>query len=87
MPHITVRRYQADADRSSSDFDVRSEDLRHLERCLQVILRAAQAERGLGLWSGADPEVWKGEALVGRLRPEGDIAELAHRAIATLRCP
>ena len=84
MPHITVRRYQADEGRSRSDFDIQSEDLRHLDRRLREVLRTAQAERGVGLWSAADPEIWMGSTFIGRLGPEGDIAELARRAMAEL---
>jgi hypothetical protein len=84
MPHITVRRYQADAERSKSDFDLRSEDLRHLDRRLQEVLRSAQAERGVGLWSDADPELWVGHTFVGRLGRGGDIARLARQAMEDL---
>jgi hypothetical protein len=84
MAHITVRRYQADADRSVNDFDLHSEDLRQLARSLREVLGEAQARRGVGLWSDADPEIWMGHIFVGRLGPEGDIAELTRLAMAEL---
>ncbi len=44
----------------------------------------AQAERGKGVWSDTDPEVWIGAAFVGRLRRGGDIAQLAQLAMDDL---
>jgi hypothetical protein len=38
----------------------------------------------VGLWSNADPEVWMGPTLVGRLGPKDDLAELARNALARL---
>ncbi len=84
MHHITVRRHQADEARSLSDFTVNAEDPRKLDHHLRDVLRTAQAERGTGVWSSADPEVWIGVTFVGRLGPGGDIAQLAHRAIERL---
>jgi hypothetical protein len=84
MHHITVRRHQADETRSLSDFTVHAEDTRKLDHHLRDLLRTAQAERGTGVWSNADPEVWIGVTFVGRLGPGGDIAQLAHLAIEDL---
>jgi hypothetical protein len=74
MHQVTVRRWQADQARSTSDFVDAAQD----------ILRMAQAERGKGVWSDTDPEVWIGAAFVGRLRRGGDIAQLAQLAMDDL---
>jgi hypothetical protein len=85
MHHITVRRHQADEARSLSDFTVNAEDTRKLDQHLRDVLRTAQTERGTGVWSNSDPEVWIGVTFVGRLGLGGDIAELAHLAIEDLK--
>ncbi len=84
MHHITVRRHQADQARSLSDFVVNADDTKKLGYHLRDVLRIAQAERGTGVWSDADPEVWVSATLVGRLARGGDIAQLAHLAMEDL---
>jgi hypothetical protein len=84
MHHITVRRLQADEARSPSDFVVSAENTKKLDGHLRDLLKTAQAERGKGVWSTADPEVWMGESFVGRLGRDGDIAQLASRAMDSL---
>jgi hypothetical protein len=84
MHHITVRRLQADEARSPSDFVVNAENTRKLDGHIHDLLKTAQAERGKGVWSNADPEVWMDENLVGRLGRDGDIAQLVRRAMDSL---
>jgi hypothetical protein len=84
MHHITVRRQQADEARSPSDFVVNAEDAKKLDCHLRDVLRIAQVERGKGVWSDADPEVWIGATFVGRLSRGGDIAQLARLAMDNL---
>jgi hypothetical protein len=67
MYQIIVRRHQADEARSTNDFVIHGDDLRKLDHQLGDLLRAAQAERGHGVWSDTDPEVWSGGAFVGQL--------------------
>ena len=81
---VTVRRHQADAARLRSDFVVNADDAKNLGGHLRDLLRTAQAERGKGVWSDADPEVWMGSTLVGRLGPDGDAAQLARQAMEQL---
>jgi hypothetical protein len=83
LAQFTVRRHQADEPRSSSDFVVRGDDLKKLDRQLREVLRTAQAERGTGLWSDADPEVWQNGSFIGRLANDGDIAQLVRLALGT----
>ncbi|MGO8996522.1 MAG: hypothetical protein ACLQVI_24675 [Polyangiaceae bacterium] len=82
MHQIIVRRHQGND--VSNDFVVRGVDLKALDRQLRDVLREAQARRGTGIWSEADPEVWSGATLVARLGRDGDIAQLAR--MATLAC-
>ncbi len=85
MPQITVRRHLADEARSQSDFVVSAGDAKQIHRhLLQDVLRNAQAERGVGVWSDSDPEVWVGGTFVGRLGRGGDIAQLARQALDEL---
>ncbi len=84
MYHVTVRRHQADEARSRSDFVVNGVDAKQLDRHLRAVLRTAQSERGSGVWSDADPEVWLGSTFVGRLGRGGDIAQLTREAMADL---
>ena len=84
MYHVTVRRHQADEARSCSDFVVNGVDARQLDHHLRDVLRTAQSERGSGVWSDADPEVWLGGTFVGRLERGGDIAQLTREAMADL---
>ena len=85
-PHqLTVRRHQGDESRSSNDFVVRGGDLKGLDRQLREVLRTAQVERGTGLWSEADPEVWQSGSFIGRLGRGGDIALLARLALQACR--
>ena len=81
MADITIRRYQADLARSHNDFVVLGRDAKDLDRHLRDSLRLAEAERGKGVWSQEDPEVWIGGRCVGRLERGGDIADLARRAM------
>jgi hypothetical protein len=80
-PQLTVRRHQGNEARSSNDVVLRADDLKGLDRQLREILRAAQAERGTGLWSTADPEVWQSGSLIGRLGLDGDVALLVRLAL------
>jgi hypothetical protein len=81
MYQVTVRRHQADEARSPNDFVINDEDAKGVEAHLREVLRAAQAERGSGVWSDADPKVWMGAALVGRLERGGDVSRLARKAM------
>lgn len=79
MHQITVRRYEADEARSHNDFVLTGDDARRVGANLEDTLRTAQKERGRGLWSDADPEVWFGTTLVGHLGPDDDVAQLTRR--------
>jgi hypothetical protein len=79
MDRITVRRHQADAARSSSDFVIHAGDPAQLDRRLVDFLRTAQAERGVGVWSNADPEIWVRGALFSQLERDGNIAQHVRR--------
>jgi hypothetical protein len=81
MHQITVRRYQADEARSHNDFVLNGDDAKRVAGNLEGTLRTAQEERGRGLWSDADPEVWLGTTLVGHLGPGGDVAQLARQVM------
>lgn len=85
MHQITVRRYQADEARSHNDFVLKGDDAKRVGGNLEDTLRTAQEERGRGLWSDADPEVWFGTTLVGHLEPGGDVAQLARRVMEVCR--
>jgi hypothetical protein len=85
MLQITVRRYQADAARSHNDFVLRGDDATRVAGNLEGTLRTAQEERGRGLWSEADPEVWLGVTLVGHLARGGDAAQLARRIMEVMK--
>jgi hypothetical protein len=81
LHQLTVRRHQGDEARSSNDFVLRGDDLKRLDRQLREVLRTAQAQRGTGLWSAADPEVWQSGSLIGRLGRDGDITLLVRLAL------
>lgn len=85
MYRVTVRRHQGNATSSGNDFVVQADELKPLRRQLRSLLEAAQAERGTGVWSNADPEIWIGNFLVGRLDSGGDVAQLVGRAIDELK--
>jgi hypothetical protein len=76
---ITVRRYQADEARSRNDFVLNGDDAMRVGGNLENTLSTAQEERGRGLWSDADREVWLGATLVGHLGQGGDVAHFARR--------
>jgi hypothetical protein len=82
MYRITVRRQQANAERSISDFVIHGEDAKKVAGHLREFLRVAQGERGKGVWSDADPEVWIDGTFVGRLERDGDIASLVRETMA-----
>ncbi len=81
---ITVRRHEANATGSTHDFVVEADDLGQLEQQLAGVLKAAQAERGRGAWSGRDPEIWDGGIFVTRLEPDADVAQVVRRAVDAL---
>ncbi len=87
MHRITVRRHQANEaneDGSTSDFVIQAETTALLERRLREFLSRSQHERGSGVWSDADPEVWIEGTFVGRLGRDGDAAPLARDALVQL---
>jgi hypothetical protein len=84
MHRITVRRLQANEDRSISDFVIQAETTSKLEHQLREFLKRSQHERGKGVWSDADPEVWIEGSFVGRLGRDGDAAPLARDALVQL---
>ena len=59
------------------DFVVQAESGSDLRSKIQSLLRTAQVERGTGVWSNGDPELWVQGALVGSLQRGGDVGQLA----------
>jgi hypothetical protein len=84
MHRITVRRHQANSERSHSDFVVQADTAAKLDGQLRDFLRLTQHERGKGVWSEADPEVWIEGTFIGRLQRDGDVAQLAREAVVRL---
>jgi hypothetical protein len=82
MYRVTIRRREANG--RVHDFDVRSRSPRELRAQLLGFLQTSQSERGVGLWSSADPEVWVGDAFIGSLHRDGDAKRLADDAAKTL---
>lgn len=86
MPNIIVRRRLAEAAGTVTEVVVFAVgDRTDPEPRLRRTLQTAQDERGQGRWSDADPEVWIGNSLIGRLPPGGDIEALVQQTIGQLR--
>jgi hypothetical protein len=84
MHRIAVRRRQANEGLSVREFVIQADTTMKLERQLREFLSISQHERGSGVWSDADPEVWIEGSFVGRLSPEGDVERLAREALVQL---
>jgi hypothetical protein len=79
---VTIRRREANG--RVHDFTVRAESPRELRGQLRSLLQTSQSERGTGLWSRENPEVWIGDAFLGASHPDGDVGRLADAAAEKL---
>lgn len=79
---VSILRRQANGD--TSEFVIRGITPKRAASQVASALWAAESERGSGVWSDADPEVWVAGKLVGRLAMRGDVAELTRRVLEAL---